>query len=66
MTGAQKTVAWVIVGIIGIVLVTNSVPDKGIPEGYKGSYLGRGVQDLQLSGDTTSALGERVGTGQRF
>ena len=66
MTGAQKTVAWVIVGIIGVVLVLNSAPDKGIHEGYKGSYLGRGIQDLQLSGDISSALGKRAGTVQRF
>ncbi len=66
MTGVQKTIAWVIVGVIGAVLIITSAPETSRPAGHKGSYLGRQVADSQLPAQQVQELNSRAGTVQRF
>jgi hypothetical protein len=62
MSGAQKAVGWVLFAIVIVVLVLGSMPDRGRPEGYQGSYLGRSAPSQQAD---AKALGARTAT-QRY
>jgi hypothetical protein len=62
MTGTQKAIGWVLFAIVVAVLIVGSMPDRGISEGHRGSYLGRDVPGQQAD---AGALGARTAT-QRF
>jgi hypothetical protein len=62
MTGAQKTVGWVLFAILVVVLIAASTPTRGIRDGHQGSYLGRKVE--QPAGQP-QGLGARTMT-QRY
>ena len=48
--------------IVVVLLFVGSTPDRGGPEGYQGSYLGRGAPGQQAD---AGALGARTAT-QRY
>jgi hypothetical protein len=64
MSGAQKAIGWVLFAIVIVVLIIGSVPDRGRPEGYQGSYLGRSAPS-QTNASQAQALGARTAT-QRY
>jgi hypothetical protein len=61
MTGA-KAIGWVLFAIVVVLLIVGSTPDRGRPEGYQGSYLGRSAPGQQAD---AGALGARTAT-QRY
>ena len=63
MSGAQKTIGWVLFAILVVVLIIGSTPASGIRDGHQGSYLGRSVPGQQAS--QVQALNARTAT-QRF
>jgi|RhiMetdeSRZDD1v2_1073273.scaffolds.fasta_scaffold677047_2 hypothetical protein len=62
MSGAQKAIGWVLFAVVIVLLILGSMPDRGHPEGYQGSYLGRSAPAQQAD---TKALGARIAT-QRY
>jgi hypothetical protein len=64
MNGA-KAIGWLLFAIVVVVLIIGSMPDRGRPEGYQGSYLGRSVPGQQANASQAQALGARTST-QRF
>jgi len=64
MTGVQKTVGWIVVGVLAVIVIMSSRPENRLPEGAKGSYLGRALADAQTG--PAEELNKRAGTVQRF
>ena len=62
MSGAQKAIGWVLFAIVIVVAILGSRPDRGHPDGYQGSYLGRAAPSQQAD---AKALGARTAT-QRY
>lgn len=65
MTGTQKLIGWALFAFLVVVLVMTSTPDRGRPEGYSGSYLGRSVDGQQAFSKQAGELNARA-TVQRF
>lgn len=65
LTDNQKLVGWCLVGLIAAVLVATSLPDRGIREGHRGSYLGAPGRQAEIAPDRVNALANRAG-GQNF
>jgi hypothetical protein len=60
-----KAIGWVLFAIVVVALIVGSTPDRGRPEGYQGSYLGRSVPGQQANAGQAQALGARTTT-QRY
>ena len=65
MSGVQKTLGWIVVGVLAVIVIMSSRPEPGLPEGAKGSYLGRTIADAQ-GGAKVEDLNKRAGTVQRY
>ncbi|HET9415827.1 MAG TPA: hypothetical protein VLG66_08005 [Alphaproteobacteria bacterium] len=64
MSGARRTIGWIVVGILAVIVIMSSRPEDRLPEGSKGSYLGRAIADTQTG--PADELSKRAGTVQRF
>ncbi|MBL8697219.1 MAG: hypothetical protein JNK67_02535 [Alphaproteobacteria bacterium] len=62
MSDNQKLVGWCLVGLILAVLVANSIPDRGLREGHRGSYLGASTRQRDIAPDRVQALTNRTAT----
>ena len=65
MSGSQRTLMWIVFGILLVVAIAFSARDKGIREGAQGSYLGREVRQAQPA-PVGDALANRANSGQRY
>jgi len=60
LTDNQKLVGWCLVGLIVAVLVATSIPDRGLREGHRGSYLGAPAKQGDIGQERVRALGTRT------
>jgi len=65
MSGSQRTLMWIVFGVLLVVAIAFSARDKGIREGAQGSYLGREVRQAQPA-PAADALANRANSGQRY
>lgn len=61
----KKLVGWCLVGLILAVLVATSIPDRGIREGHRGTYLGSPTKQRDIAADRVQALTART-AGQHY
>lgn len=67
MTQGNRTLLWLVFGVLMVTAVGFSARDAGKPDGRKGSYLGREVpQDQPVPAPARDGLANRAETGQRF
>jgi hypothetical protein len=65
MSSSQRTVMWIVFGVLLVVAIAFSAREKGIREGAQGSYLGREVRQAQPA-PAGDALANRANSGQRY
>ena len=61
----QKLAGWCLVGLILAVLIATSIPDRGIREGHRGTYLGSPTKQRDIAADRVRALTDRT-AGQNY
>jgi hypothetical protein len=67
MTQGNRTLLWVVFGLLLVTAAAFSARDAGKPDGAKGSYLGREVrQDQPVPAPARDGLANRAVTGQGF
>lgn len=67
MTQGNRTILWVVFGLLLVSAAGFSARDEGKPDGRKGSYLGREVRlDQPVPAPARDALANRAEIGQRF
>jgi hypothetical protein len=67
MPQSNRTLLWLVFGLLLISAVGFSARDEGKPDGRKGSYLGRELrQDQPVPTPARDGLAHRAEIGQRF
>jgi hypothetical protein len=67
MTSGQRSIMWVVFGLLLITAIGFSARDPGIREGAKGSYLGRSVDNAPVvPANARATLENRANSGQRY
>jgi hypothetical protein len=67
MTQGNRTILWLVFGLLIVSAIGFSTRDAGKPDGKTGSYLGREVRQAQpVPAPARDGLANRAETGQRF
>jgi hypothetical protein len=67
MSSGQRSILWLIVGLLVVTAAAFSVGDKGIAEGTQGSYLGRSVTNApSVPANARDTLDNRANSYQRY
>ena len=66
MSSGQRSVLWLLFGLLLVAAIAFSGRDEGLREGAQGSYLGRGVTGQPVPPASRDAFDKRANSGQRY